>query len=396
MIRSLLLVLLLAAIVLGVHAALRPAAGPPADAGHAGLADFTCAMHPGVRSGSPGRCPECGMDLVPRPAAAGGEVTIAEGRRQLLGVRITTLRRAPATRTIRASGTVVYDEGRRSTIAPRFAGWIGAVYDCVPGRLVHAGDPLFSLMSPELIAAQTDYLNVLAAQARAGGEDGGRDGLVALARAKLVRLGMPADQLEEFERRRVPLEQIVIRAPADATVIERSVLPGARIEAGAPAVQLADLTSVWIEASVFAEDLPSLAAGQELALELQGGGRCVAPIAAILPEIDPATRTGRIRAAVANPDGRLKPGMLVGCAVQVTRDSLLTVPDEAVIYAGEKRVVFMALGGGRYRPVRVVLGVHGDGWSEVRDGVREGDTVVSSGVFLLASESRLAAGLDQW
>jgi len=393
------LVLVLCCTALGVHRLLTPAAAPAtiSDADPSS-ARFVCPMHPSIHAQSAGICPICGMPLSPIGTSSKGLVYIDDKRRQTIGVCTQAVERGARTLMIRAPALITYDETRRTTIAPRFGGWVKSVYGNVPGSTVHAGDALFSIYSPELVAAQTDYLSAWSARSGAGADIGIADSLIALSRTKLMRLGMPEDQLAAFEQHPQLIDQLIIRAPADGTIIERTVVPGARIESGGVAMQLADLSTVWLEASVYAQDLTLLAPGQLLSVRAGDDPSLVleAPITTVLPEFDPATRSGHIRAQLPNPQGRLRIGMLMECTVSVPLGQVLTVPDGAVIYAGEKRIAFVAIGGGHYRPTRVTVGRRGDDWIEVTEGLQAGDQVVSKGVFLLASESRLASGLEQW
>ena len=360
-------------------------AAPPA-AGD--LAFWTCPMHPSVRMPSPGiGCPICKMDLVAvtKQELASGIVRMDPARRQALGVRTTEVKLQAMTATLRASGVVTWDESRLVDVAPRSGGWIRTLSANTPGQVITAGATLFTLYSPDLIQAQAEWLTV------AGDAD-----LRVSARAKLVRLGFPESSFAVLEQTGKPLDEVPITAPISGILIDKPVVIGSRTEAGMRALRLADATQVWIEAALPANDLALITTGAKADIALANGGTLNATVAAVIPWIDDTTRTGRVRLGAANPDGQLRPGTYATVTITLPLGDRLAVPEDSVVRGGEKQVVFVDLGDGRWQPVRIVPGVRAGGLVELREGPAAGAKVANGGVFLIASESRLKSGLDKW
>ena len=369
------------------HAGHEPAvkAAPPT-AGD--LAFWTCPMHPSVRMPTPGMgCPICKMDLVAvtKQELASGIVRMDPTRRQALGVRTSEVKQQAMTATLRASGVVAWDETRLVDVGVRSGGWIRTLMANTPGQTVTAGTTLFTLYSPDLIQAQAEWLAV------AGSEE-----LRALARTKLMRLGFPESSFAVLEQTSKPLEEVPFAAPISGVLIDKAVVAGSRIEAGMRAMRLADATQVWIEAALPANDLALISIGAKAEIALANGASLTATVAAVIPWIDDATRTGRVRLVAANPDGQLRPGTYATVTITLPLGERLAVPEDAVVRGGEKQVVFVDLGDGRWQPVRIVAGVRAGGLVELREGPAAGAKVANGGVFLIASESRLKSGMDKW
>lgn len=352
------------------------------------IAFWTCPMHPSVRMPSPGiGCPICKMDLVAvtKQELASGIVRMDPTRRQALGVRTSEVKKQAMTATLRASGVVAWDETRLVDVAPRSGGWIRTLSANTPGQAITAGATLFTLSSPDLAQAQAEWLAV------AGDAD-----LRVSARAKLVRLGFPEASFAILEQTGKPLDEVPFTAPISGVLIDKPVVAGSRVEAGMRVLRLADASQVWIEAALPTDELALITAGAKADIALANGGMLSATVAAVIPWIDDATRTGRVRLVAANPDGQLRPGTWATVTMTVTLGERLAVPEDAVVRGGEKQVVFVDLGDGRWQPVRIVPGVRAGGLVELREGPAAGAKVANGGVFLIASESRLKSGLDKW
>ncbi len=393
---------------------LQPAEPPRSDAGSAGsasapaaaagsphadgaIAYYTCSMHPEVKRTGPGTCPICKMDLTAVTAGefASGVVLVDDGRRRVIGVTTAVVASHPLMRRLRAPATIAVDQTTVVEVTVRSGGWIATLGADYVGKRVAKGDPLFALDSPDLVSAQGEFIATLASR---DGVDGSRSVLAMAARAKLGRLGLTADQIDEIARTGTANERVPIVSPADATVVEKSIAVGARVDPGMRVLRLADLSRVWLEASLAEGDLAVVAIGQEVEISAGSSGAESArgTIAFIEPTIDPVTRTGRVRVVAANPDGRLKPGALAIIAIGVVLGDRLAVPEDAVVVSGEQRVVFRDLGAGKFEPVRVLTGARVGGLVEITKGLAAGDTIAATGVFLLASESRLKSGSGTW
>lgn len=374
------------------------------------IAYWTCSMHPSVRQAGPGTCPICSMDLVPvrRQEAATGEVTIDAARRQELGVETVAVGRRSLVQEVRAVGRVAYDETQLTDVTARVAGYIGRLFADATGQRVAKGAPLFTLYSPELYAAQEEYLTVLASQqaARSTSAPDRADYLVDAARQRLRLWGLTDSEIARVERTGKPAEYLTFASPASGFVMEKAVVEGAAVQPGMRLFRLARLDPVWIEAEVFEADLPLVREGQAVRVTLPGlpgpnlpnlpGEGFAGKVAFVYPYLDGSARTGKVRLELRNPGLLLKPDMYANVELEIGLGERLVVPEEAVLYAGERSFVFVDLGEGKLRPREVKIGIRSGDWLEVLEGLEPGDEVVRSGNFLVAAESRLKQALEQW
>jgi Cu(I)/Ag(I) efflux system membrane fusion protein len=366
------------------------------------VAHYTCSMHPAVKNAGPGSCPICAMALVPvfRREIAGGEILLDEGRRQRIGVTTARAELRPLAVQVRAVGTVTYDESRLTDVTLEVGGWIDELYADRLGRRVNEGEPLFALYSPELFEAQQKYVEALESldNARKLRSPLAADLLIETRRRRLRLSDLGPDQLERLEERGLPAERVLVLAPASGHVIEKNVVTGAAVSAGARLLRIAGLERVWVEAEIYESELALLAVGDPATVTLRylPGRELHGRIAFVYPWLDDATRTGRVRIELANPDLALKPDMYAEVVFESALGERLAVPDEAILYAGDRRYVFLDLGRGRLRPQAVTLGRWAGDWVEILDGLEPGDRVVTSGNFLIAAEARLKLALDHW
>ena len=371
-------------------------------AGGEATAYYSCSMHTHVRSADPGTCPICSMDLVPvtRREVETGEIVIDPMRRQTIGVRTGPVERRPLRLEVRAVGKVAYDETRLSEVSLKYPGWIGRLHVNATGQAVRRGEPLFTIYSPELHAAQGEYLAALESQrrARATGAPERADYLVAAARERLRLWDLRDVDLETIAASGRPLEQIPVVSPVSGHVIEKNVVAGAAVEAGMMLYRIAALDRVWVEAEVYESDLAAVRVGQRASVTLPNlpGKALAGKVTFLYPYLDDATRTGRVRIELPNPGLELKPAMYAEVTFEIDRGETLLVPESAVLYAGERRLVFLDLGEGRLKPQAIEVGAKSGDWVEVLGGLAEGDMVVTSGTFLVAAESRLKSATEQW
>jgi Cu(I)/Ag(I) efflux system membrane fusion protein len=210
--------------------------------------------------------------------------------------------------------------------------------------------------------------------------------------------GVAERDLEGIERTGVPLEQVPVRSPATGYVIEKQLVEGSAIAPGERLLRIAPLDRVWLEAQVYESDLALVELGQpaRVTLPYAPGRVWQGSVGYVYPTLAGETRTARVRIELANPDLALRPDMYANVELRAARGVRTLVPESAVLHAGERSFVFVDLGGGRFRPQRVEVGLRGAGRVEIVSGVEAGERVVSSGTFLIASESRLRAALEQW
>jgi len=380
------------------------AASPSADSSE--IDHYTCSMHPSVKQHDPGKCPICGMDLVPvtKEQQEQGVVMIDEARRQLIGVRIGEVIEAPMRRGFRAVGHVAYDESTLTDVNLKVSGWITNLVVNKTGQRVNAGQTLFSLYSPELYNAEQDFLLAThggtssVASPNAGGMGARPDSFGRAARQRLHLLGLSEGHIRALEKRGTPSESVAIPSPASGFVIEKDVVAGGSIEAGMKLYRIAALNKVWVEAEVYEADLPHMKVGQpaSVTLDYLPEHAYDAKVSYIYPYLDPMSRTGHVRVELANKELELLPGMYASVNLESDAARRLQVPAAAVVYTGPRRLVFVDLGNGRFRPQEVKLGMEADGMYEVLSGVAVGDKVATSGVFLIAAEARISTAAKYW
>ena len=372
---------------------------------------YQCPMHPSIVQDHPGKCPICGMDLMPMTpvSAAGSEpgtpaveglapITIDPARQQLIGLRTAPVTEGKVGGTWRTSGRVVMDETRVRRVTVKVPAFVERVYVDFTGKAVKKGEPLFSVYSPELLAAQEEYLLALRtrqALSQTGGMASDGDALVAAARRKLQLWDVPEATLERLARTGEASRTLTLVSPISGVITKKDVVEGARLEIGATPYEVVDLSRVWLLADVYESELRHVKVGMIATLQLKAFPNRVfaGKVAFIAPVLDPATRTIKVRLEFPNPDGDLRPEMFGEVMLRGTTREGLKIPSDAVVPTGTLQVVFVALGEGRFQPREVRLG-ESDGTSvEVTSGLKAGDQVVTGANFLIDSESRMRASL---
>jgi Cu(I)/Ag(I) efflux system membrane fusion protein len=334
------------------------------------------------------------------PDAHPGEFQLDASRLRQIGIASEPARRAPLPLSLRAAGRVAWDETALHDVTVRVGGFVGAVQADALGARVERGQVLFELYGPELYAAQREYLEALRASRAAGGTSapGRADALVRSAERRLRLWGLEAGDLAAIARSGVPREYLPIRSPIAGYVVEKDVVDGSAVEMGQRVYRLAPLDRVWVEAELYEAELAEVAVGLPATVELAylPGRRFDAKVAWIYPALDADRRTARIRLVLDNPEGLLRPDMYATVSIERSLGERLSVPDTAVLRAGDRSFVFLDLGEGRLRPQRVTTGLTGDGRVEILSGIEEGQRVVTRGTFLVSGESRLRAALESW
>lgn len=371
---ALLLLLGSAAMAQSSHAGHGAPAQPPPAAGHEGHG--TAARPRPAPSGGPEGTRREAPGGVPEGYA---EVQVAPDRQQLIGLKVAKAERGKLTGTVRASALVQPDETREAHVHSKLMGWVQELFVNAVGQPVKKGQPLYSLYSQELLAAQQEYLRAKATNAE----------LAAAARARLRLWDVPEDQVKRIERDG-PQKAIVFRSPIDGTVIEKQVLTGHYVEPAMLLYRIADLSRVWVLADVYEFEVNRLDRNGLARVEVQGVAEPVqARVEYVYPTVDPVSRTVKVRLVVPNPEGSLRPGSFATVELPTTPTEALWVPEEAVVDTGTRQVVYVALGQGRFRPTLVKAGRRAGNRVEIREGVSAGEAVVVSAQFLIDSESRL-------
>jgi len=358
-------------------------------------------MDPGYVRDKPGKAP-CGMDLVPvyeeeAQEEAPGTIRVSPATIQSMGVTTTKVQVRPLSRITLTVGMVTFDERNLNVVTTKMDGWVERLYIKATGDPIRRGQNLLSIYSPELVTTQEEYLlalkNFKAMQKSAIPEyREGAQRLLAAARQRLKFWDIPDSQIAALRRTGEVQKTLTLVSPVNGIVTKRMVTQGMYIRAGMPALEVADLSTIWVDADIYQYELPWIKVGQPVIMTLDylPGETFQGKIDYIYPYLQGSTRTARIRLRFPNPELKLKPEMFAQVKIEspVTHKAVV-VPADAVIDTGLKQHVFIALGQGRFEPREVKLGVLGnDGMREVLSGLKGGEDVVTSAQFMLDSESR--------
>jgi len=353
-----------------------------------------------------------GLGLTVRGGTAAGpeaEATAAEHpatvsldphRLQRIGVRSAPVRTEAMASSIRTVGRVTYDETTLRDVSLKVGGFVEDLKANAAGILVTRGSTLFTLYSPEVLAAQEEYLQALRSQkaARSSSAPDRADYLVRAAKRRLELWDIAPRDIESISRSGRTQDFVPIRAPASGFVIQKNVVEGSAVSAGALLFRIAPIDRVWIEADVYEGELPLVSVGQAATVTLPNAPekRLEGSVSYVNPYLENESRTARVRIELPNPDMTLRPDMFVNVSLLGDAKPTLVAPTSAVLHAGEHSYVFLELGAGRFEPREVTLGARRGEEVEIRSGLIEGQRIVVSGTFLIASESRLRAALEGW
>ncbi len=362
---------------------------------------YRSTMMPNEVSDKPGK-DSMGMDMVPFEVEERGAVTeiggriqvkISSQRQQLIGIKTAPVQFQPIHKLIKAVGRVDYAEPNISIVNLKFDGWVEKLFVNSTGRAVRRGEPLFDIYSPDLVSAQQEYLIAL----KAGATIGDASSILKSAREKLRLWDIPDREVEELGRTGQFKKTVTVYSPGSGIVIEKNVIQGQKIMAGENLFKIADLSRVWILGEVYEYELPFIKTGQEVKVSLSyyPGESFAGRITYIYPYLKPETRTNQVRIEADNPGLKFKPEMFANLEIHVNYGTKLTVPSDAVLDAGDTKIVFVAKGDGYFEPREVKLGVRGQDMYEVLGGVSDGENVVTSANFLIDSESSLKAALSR-
>ena len=399
---------------------------------------YSCGMHPWIVSKEPGNCPICGMKLTPKRdrkedpttsgeekiaywrapmnpteiydkpgksamgmdlvpvyenALSGGvEIKIDPVTQQNMGIRIATVEKGPLTYTIRTYGHITYDETRKSQINPKFSGWLEKIYVDFTGQMVEKGDPLFDIYSPDLITAQEDYLAAFRNYSKNPTPANGRIRDSVMRRLRFFDIS--DDEIRKIKKKGAASHALTIRSPFNGVVTKKSnAVEGGFVKEGSTVYEISDLTRVWVEAHIYEYELSTVMTGleAEMTLPYLPGKRFFGQVTYVYPYLQRQTRDVVIRIEFDNPELELKPDMYANIFIKTTAGNEgIMIPTESVIRSGERNIVFITRGNGKFSPREVTLGMSLDNARvQVLKGVAPGETVVTSGQFLLDSESKL-------
>jgi Cu(I)/Ag(I) efflux system membrane fusion protein len=327
-------------------------------------------------------------------------VEIPLDKQQMMGLKTVPVARKSLTKTIRTVGRIEVDERRLATVTPKFEGWIEKLYVDFTGKHVKRGDPLAEIYSPELFSTQQEFINTLRWKTPGGAsrdDEPGRmyardnETIIDAARQRLRFLDISDDQIREIETTGKALRTLKLNSPVDGTVIQKTAVLGMRVMPGEKLFDIADLSSVWITADIYEQDLALIHPGEtaRISLSVLPGKELSATIEFVNPTLTGDARTVKVRMTVPNPGGRLKPQMFANVDIKVGMGSRLAVPDDAVLDTGTRSIVYVDKGEGYFEPRDVKLGLRADGYREVLSGLRSGEKVARSATFLIDSEAQL-------
>lgn len=368
-------------------------------------------MNPGYKSDKPGKSPFMDMQLVPvyaddsssaaAQAVPSDAIKIDPDKQQLIGVQLGQVEVGPAVTNIRAVGQMAYDETKIGRVHTKIAGWIDQVFVDYTGQLVKKGQPLFTIYSPDLVSTEEEFLIGLRAKQYLADSQfkevsTGALSLFEAARQRLRLWDISDEQIQTLERTRKPVRDLTLYAPYDGFVVKRNAFPKQQITPDTEVYELADLSSIWVIAQVYEYELPEIQLGQtaKITLTYFPGKTYVGKVSYIYPDVDNTTRTAQIRIELPNPDFILKPDMYANVELEINYGTHMTIPQEAVLDSGNQQTVFVALGNGYFEPRMVQLGARLRDRVVVLSGLKPHETVVTSGNFLIDSESQLKEGIS--
>ncbi|NQT63730.1 MAG: efflux RND transporter periplasmic adaptor subunit [Candidatus Marinimicrobia bacterium] len=415
---------------------------------------YTCGMHPEVILEGPGQCPICGMNLTPlkqnsvstassqKPdserkilywqapmnpeeiydepgksnmgmdlvpvyddqTSSGSQVSIDPSTVQNMGVRTATVQRRDFSRNIRALGKIDYNEENIYEVSSKISGWIEKLYVDYTGKPVRKGQALLELYSPDLVTTQQEYLlalknRELISESSFASIREGAESLLSSTRQRLAYWDIPEKEILRLEDGGVVSKTITFESPADGIVIHKNAVEGKHIKEGSSLYRIADLSTIWVFASLYDNEVPWVEVGQTAEMELSyaPGKILKGKVAYIYPYLNEKSRDVKVRLEFPNPDMMLKPGMYANVSIktQSIKDAMV-IPSESVIRSGERILTFIAKGEGRFEPRPIKVGQEGDnGEVLVLAGLTEGEEIVTSAQFLLDSESRLQEAIQK-
>jgi Cu(I)/Ag(I) efflux system membrane fusion protein len=394
---------------------------------------YTCTMHPSVHAEAPGKCPICGMDLVPvmkktvsllasEPSSGGGmqemagmpgmqsgkqtsgapshEFVVPVERQQQIGVSYATVTRGPLHHTIRAVGTVEPDLQKHWAFVARVDGYVKELFVPSAGQLVEKDAALISIYSPDLLTTERELVMLLRMRDEAKAKDARAtpERLISAAESRLRQWNVTDEQIAELEQKRTPSETLTLRSPFRGIVQEVPAHQGVNVKVGDHLIDIADLSVVWVSAEFYESELSMLKSGQSVTVTTSSypNERFEGQVAVISPFLEQAKRTAKVRIDIPNPDFKLRPGMYANVELGMDMGEGLTVPASAVMPTGSREIAFVDKGGGKLEPRVVELGEQIGDHYEVKSGLAEGERVVASANFLIDAESKVQGALNDF
>lgn len=378
--------------VLKIHPTETAIAQQTAPAGHAG--------HSGTPPSQQSKEQPAEQAKEQKEAEEAPTVEIPLEKQQMIGVRTIEVSIKPLQKVVRTVGRIEYDEKKLATVNTKFEGWIEKLYIDYTGRYVKKGEPLAEIYSPELVATQQEFINVLrwAKQSREIKNDTinkmlSRDAeaIVEAAKQRLRLWDISENQIKKIEESEKPERTLAIYSPVNGYVVQKMVLQGMRVMPGEKLFDIADLSTVWVISDIYEYELPLIKVGDTARITLSyfPGKEFSSKIDYVYPSLSGDTRTAKVRFSLPNPGGQLKPQMFTNVEIKINIGKKLAIPEDSVIDTGTRQIVYVDKGEGYFEPKEVSLGIKADGMVEVLKGLKAGEKVASAANFLIDSEARL-------
>lgn len=378
------------------------------------VAGLFCPFHKEERAASPSGAVSRNQSASSAGAAPGEseatKVEVPSDAQRLMGIKIATVLTAPLRKTLRTTGRVEIDERKITTVNMKVDGWVETLYVNYAGQRVKKGMALAEIYSPELMSLQLEMINLskLAEQGSrfqrniefAWGDRYGTTGrlttfdtesLFRVARQKLSLWEIPEEQIKKIEETKTPIRTVTVRSPANGYIFQKPVVKGSRVAPGEKLFDVVDLSTVWILADIYEYEVPFVKAGQKarITLSYYPEKEIESKVDFVYPSLSGQTRTVKARFIVPNQDGLLKPQMFANVEMEIDLGERLAIPETAVLDTGTRQVVYVDVGDEHFSPREVKLGARGNGMVEVLKGLKAGEKVASSGVFLIDSDAKL-------
>jgi multidrug efflux pump subunit AcrA (membrane-fusion protein) len=364
-------------------------------------------MHPAYKSDKPGTAPDCGMRLVPKYAddemgqMPGGTVKINPDKQQLIGVRTARVVREELIRSVRTTGQLAADESKVAHVHVKINGYIDKVYVDYVGQIVQKGQPLFTLYSPDLVATEEEYLIAKRGAKELGGSQfaeisQGSASLVRSTRERLKLWDISDEQIKKLDETGEVEKTLTFYSPVSGFVTDRKAFPQTAVTPDMDLYVISNLSNIWVNADVYEYEVPFVKVGQtaDMQLSYYAGKTYTGKITYIYPSVDPVSRTVKVRVEFPNPNFELKPQMFANVQLKINYGKQIVVPQEAILDSGDKQYIFVVHEGGIFEPRTIQMGAKLEDKVVVLSGLRAGETIVTSGNFLVDSESRLKSAMS--
>ena len=328
-------------------------------------------------------------------------VEIPEDKQQMLGMKTVEVSVRPLQQVVRTVGSIEYDERRLATVNAKFEGWVERLHVDYTGRYVKKGEPLAEVYSPELVATQQELINALK-WTQQSGNAGTSDAMKAMmtkdaqsladaARQRLAFWDISEEQVKKIEETGKPVRTLTLYSPVNGYVVQKMAIKGMRIMPGEKLFDIADLSSVWIVADIYENEIALVRQGQKakISLSYSPGREMTATIDYVYPTLSSGTRTAKVRFTVPNPGIQLKPQMFTNVEIIIPVGNRLAVPGDAVLDTGMRQIVYVDKGDGYFEPREIKTGLRVEGFLEVLAGLRSGEKVAASAIFLIDSEAQI-------